>query len=303
MQKINHIISQVLNHQIDVTALHNLTLSEKYNVIKTLLNTQAHHQTLTASIVLCTSQLIPDLPQGERLRTLQKIIDFACHDAAFLSSHAFRFLTPKVLNSILAQEKYTLVQSLKGRLLDVTNINYGLMLWGIGKVLPFLHHIKQKEVVQDLFELSQDSWLEKDILQTAAEWIYSLKRENRLDHVMFCAANLTHQQSSIQVFTMSFLQLACPALNKEEYANVIDFAEPLVNTEHIPLLKKWIMFLEQIIPRAPQKHRFYYIKKLFNVLQHSSIQDFAKQRLKELSLLLNDPNEKSLFIKSLQELT
>ena len=168
---------------------------EKFTVACDLVDACMRDKTIIPHVMRSLGGLIPQLRSDCRFRCVVKILDLSEQAPSISRKDLFHVLDFALMQSLLPLEMITLATMLADGVAEHQGVLREAFMWGLIRVIPFMHAVNQKEYAFDIFRLQEDAVLRVQVLEALTTLIFSMDQENRVDMTFFFLDNLKRNET------------------------------------------------------------------------------------------------------------
>lgn len=270
-----------------------LKCEEKFTIASDLIDACGRDKTIIPHVVRCVGGLVPQLRSDCRFRCVVKILDLSQQASNISRKDLFHVLDFALMQSLLPLEMITLANMLADGVTQQQGVLREAFMWGLIRVIPFMHAVNQKEYAFDIFHLQEDESLRVQILEALTTLIFSMDQENRVDMTFFFLDYLKRNESEeIKTFTLELMKKVAPVLPENDRLQVADTVVPLMYFGEEIVAKKTIDFLACSIGLLDEGERFHYAQMVAGLLDKPSLRTGAAEALERIIHFLNDEQDR-----------
>lgn len=302
--KIEQIVAFLRRGQTDpvIAAFNHQDTDDTYRMIRTLIENCRVEKDLIPQVVQVAGYVIPQLGSGKRFTCLVRILEVLHESEHLYGKDVYNLLDFSVVRALMPLEIISLANILAGYVNQSPHRLKEVSIWGLVRLIPYMHSINQKEYANEIFQMHSDPQMHRQVLESLTTLIYSMDQGDRSNLIYFFADVFRKNESSEdKFFTIELLEKVTPALPERERLHVAEYAAPLVYFSDTNLVRKAIGFFSAIISLLPSEERFYYTQTVASLINDLSVkQDVIHAIEKSLPFLVR-PEEKIQFVDLLKQ--
>lgn len=266
---------------------------EKFVIVNDLFDACARDPDIIPRVIRCVSGLVPHLRSDKRFRCVTRILRLAEQAPSVTRKDLFHVLDYALMQSLLPLEMIALAGLLADGMLHHAGSYRNACVWGLIRVIPFMHVVNQKEYAQDIFALHQERELEQEVIEALTALIYSMDQQNRVDLAFFILENLKRNESAeVKSFTLELLNKIIPVLPENDRLQVADTVVPLLYFGEEPVTKKSIVFMTSIIGLLEETERVHYAQMMAGLLGRPNVHQLVMESIDRMIPFLNDEEDR-----------
>lgn len=266
------------------------------NQFERVLKSARHDGISMAQSLITLGCLIPQMPETSRLGAVEKILDLCQSTDLPYGKSTFHFLDNGLMQSLSPSQRAQIAARLRKSMDESRHFTREATLWGLVRVIPFLHSIHQREYAQSIFSLCGDGTMRHHALEALCSLIFSLSREPRMMLMMFFADELRRENDFLtKYFTLELLKKTSSALPEEPLLQVVDRVAPLIYSTDSDVVRKALDYFVAIMSFIPGGQRYCYIQMLSGLVNDGALREDVIVALDRLVPLLPTDEERACF--------
>lgn len=271
-----------------------LSCEEKYAIACDLIDACTRDTSGIPHVICCLGGLIPQLRSDRRFRCVVRILDLSKQASSISQKELFHILDLSLMQSLLPLEMITLGNMLADGVAEHRGLLRETFMWGLIRVIPFMHAVNQKEYAFDIFRLQEDEGLRAQVLEALTALIFSLGLENRVDMTFFFLDNLKRNESEeVKTFTLDLMRKVTPVLPENDRLQIADTVVPLLYFAEESVAKRTIEFLAATVGFLDEGERYHYTQMIVGLLDKTNLRVCAAEALERAIHFLNDEQDRA----------
>lgn len=301
-ERLDVLLQSMSGNGVDLKELDCFSSDEKFDLAKRLLATCQGETTKIPMTVKTLCHLLPRLAVNERYGVLMKLAQ-VLHDNAqkVFVKDAYSTLDPSVFASLQPLELISLANQMVAYLENGSYTSRETAMWGLMRLIPYMHDINQKEFAQEIYITSSESYMRSRALDVLSDLIFSLREDDRIGMCHFFADIIkSNEEYGAKTFTIEFLGRVIQALKPAERSLIADCIAPALYFSDIYLARAALEYFAEALPHLPENERYHYLQMVAALTSDVSLRLEAVAVVdRSLSLLASD-NERATFLSILE---
>lgn len=261
------------NGHFNLQQIECLSADEKYNLAVDLLNTCEEKTEVMNQVVRAVSLIIPYMASDKRYSCLRRLLSILRNAEDLYDKDVYDVLDFSVVESLQPLELLSLANILSHDMHSSQGVTREASMWGLIRLIPYLHSINQKEYAQDVCLMFSDPDCHQSVLSGLCALVFSLNQQNRLNLVSFFASSLKSMEDPESKFlTVELLKRVTASLPEKERVVVADCVAPLLYYTTSPeLVKQTLDYFASVINLMPMNQRYHYTQLVAGMINDLSV--------------------------------
>jgi len=295
-----HIMSG--DSEFDIREIERLSSEEKYECVHKLLDACENDKNCIGRVVRYVGTMIPYISSDKRYACISKIIRILHDSEEIYGKDVYNLLDFSIVKSLQPLELISLANMLSDYMNQEDNQRREMSMWGLIRIIPYLHSVNQKEFAHDIYLWFDDEKIRDHVLEGLTSLIYSMDQNNRYDMIFFFADILKGNESpTIKYFALELLKNVIAALPEGDRVLVADNVAPMIYFTDTQLVKKSLEFFASVISILPAADRFHYTQLIAGLINDRSVRSEVMQAIEKALPFLTTQNEKIQFMDLLKQ--
>lgn len=282
--------------QYDLREVELLSNDEKYRLVVALFEHCTKDPAAALIILRFVGDIIPCVHPSKRFACLVKLVDVVQNSDKLQGKDIYDVLDFSVVESLQPLELLSLANQLSDYLQKSYEVSREAALWGLIRIIPYMHDINRKEYAQEIFLMSSNPDLRKPVLEALIHLLFNLDLKARLSLTHFFADVLKAQNDGVEkIFVLKLLKHVTPTLPAKERVVVADCVAPLLYYADGELVKVSLGYFASVISLMPEDQRYHYTQLVAGMINDLSVRSDALMTIEKVLAFLPTENERSEF--------
>ena len=303
---VTNILAKILDKKTEVSffEIERLDTDKRYELTSNLLqaceNGDVQDELQIETVTALISNTIPYIDSQKRFEKVMGLVDFLATTHCKYGRKVYDALEFPLLRSLQPLE----VLSLANHISDLAKAQVGEMqsapVWGLIRVIPYLHPINQKEYAQDIFEMARDASFRAYAIEALSALIFSLEQKSRMDMVFFFAEVLKGEQDLTQkCLVIELLKKVTASLQEHDRLLLADCLAPWIYDDNYELVSHVLSYYAKCISLLPNSYRVHYTQMISGLVNDFSIRKDVLNVIERALPFISNDKEKTQFYELL----
>lgn len=240
--------------------------------------------------------MVPYLDSRERYACLADIIHLLHQSEDLYGKDVYDLLDFSVVRSLQPLELISLSNMLTNYMHEGKHAMREASVWGLIRVIPYLHSVNQKEFAHDIYVAARDPKMTDQILNGLTFLIYSLDQVHRSGMMLFFVESLKGSEPVEQkYFILELIKKTAGAIPERERVRIADSVAPLLYFADKLLVKKAIEYFAEVMNLLPKEERFHFGELVTGLIDHEEFYFDVVRAIEKITPFLQTDREKEHF--------
>jgi hypothetical protein len=245
---------------------------------------------------------IPFELSQNRYEVLMRLVRVLQESDQLFGREVYEALDYPVLRSLQPLELLSLANELAGYTKNELGSSKIAPVWGLARIIPYLHPINQKEYAQDIFELSSDINFRTHVLDALSSLVFCLEQKSRMDMVFFFAEILKSDEDlERKCLVIDLLKKVTSSLPEKDRVMLADCLAPLIYDDRYRLVARVMGYYAKVISLLPSDYRLHYTQMIAGLAADFSVRRDVLHVIERALPFLHEDHDKTPFYELLMQ--
>lgn len=269
---------------------------EKYECTMKLLEACERNKECVDRVMRFVGHVVPHLKSEMRFGCVQRVIRILHESEAVFGKDVYNVLDFSIVRSLQPLELISLANTLADYMNHPDNQSPGVSLWGLVRLIPYIHSVNQKEFAHEIYQLNRKAGLRQDALEGLTSLIYSMDQRGRSDMIFFFTDVIKgNEDGEAKQFALDLLKGVIGTLPESDRVMIADTVAPLLYYSDTALVKKAIAFFASVMSLIPQQDRFHFTQILAGLIHDGTLRRDVVDAIEKSLPFLAGENERAHF--------
>jgi len=295
-----YLINRILSGGADFRETDFLSGEEKLALADELLKNAPRAGNHFVNVVSALGYLVPRVPEWQRAPIVMGLFKLLSVPGMALGRAGYQVFDAELVRSLNNETRLQLAREFTQLAKNSEYMTREACVWGLARVVPFLHDVAVKECTYEMFIAATDPVLRASGLEALCIVIYQITREQRADVVSFFADTFgRHESPALKRLCLEFLTRVTAALPQADRSRIAEAVAPALLHTDPEVAAMAIDYFAQVLGVLNPEQRFYFTDLVASLANDLALKGFVRVALERMLPQLATEQEREIICRYL----